>query len=160
MCMMASHRVDQLLLKPIAPLADLGAYAASMQILDNFVMLAIGGVLIALSAHCVVHFLYSSAFARTVNFLQLAALASALVFADVALTLLPIHLQQPRLVAIKIFWGALVATLIVDVVAIPRMGIYKVILGYATANLLSVLFGIAVWMRYRNDEPAVQRVNA
>ncbi|MDE2203479.1 MAG: oligosaccharide flippase family protein, partial [Burkholderiaceae bacterium] len=40
MCMMASRRVDQLLLKPFVPLADLGAYAASMQILDNFVMLA------------------------------------------------------------------------------------------------------------------------
>ncbi|MCO5398476.1 lipopolysaccharide biosynthesis protein [Ralstonia soli] len=196
MCMMASRRVDQLLLKPFVPLADLGAYAASMQILDNFVMLAtilsaglapvyvyakptlkqvrqnvlriaggmaaigvIGGVLIALSAHWVVHLLYGSAFARAVNLLQLAALASALVFADVALTLLPIHLRQPRLVAIK--WGAaLVATLIVDAVAIPRMGTYGAILGYATANLLSVLFGMAVWMRYRNDEPAAQRVGA
>ncbi|MCT7327681.1 lipopolysaccharide biosynthesis protein [Ralstonia mojiangensis] len=196
MCMMASRRIDQLLLKPYVPLTDLGAYAASMQILDNFVMLAtilsaglapvyvyaqptmkqarqnvlriavgmagigvVGGVLIALSAHWVVHLLYGAAFVRAVNLLQLAALASALVFVDVALTLLPIHLRQPRLVAIK--WGlALVATLIVDAVAIPRMGTNGAILGYATANLLSVLFGLAVWMRYRNDEPAALRVSA
>ena len=65
-----------------------------------------------------------------------------------ALTLLPIHMRAPRLVAIK--WGlALVATLTVDAVAIPRMGAYGAILGYAVANLISVLFGMAVWIRYR-----------
>lgn len=196
MCMMASRRVDQLLLKPFVPLVDLGTYAASMQILDNFVMLAtilsaglapvyvyaqptlqracrnvlritggmaaigmLGGVLIALSAHWIVHLLYGSAFARTVNLLQLAALASALVFADVALTLLPIYMRQPRLVAIK--WGlALIATLIVDAIAIPRIGTYGAILGYAIANLLSVVFGLAIWMRYRAAGSAVQRVGA
>ncbi|ENZ78430.1 MULTISPECIES: oligosaccharide flippase family protein [Ralstonia] len=185
MCMMASRRVDQLLLKPFVSLSELGAYAASMQILDNFVMLAtilsaglapvyvysqsalaqarrnvlriaggmvavgaIGGLAIALSAHWIVHLLYGAAFGRAVELLQLTALASTLVFADVALTLLPIHMRVPRLVAIK--WAlALVATLAVDAFAIPRIGAYGAILGYAVANLLSVLFGIAVWMRYR-----------
>jgi PST family polysaccharide transporter len=109
---------------------------------------AIGGLAIALSAHWIVHLLYGAAFGRAVELLQLTALASTLVFADVALTLLPIHMRVPRLVAIK--WAlALVATLAVDAFAIPRIGAYGAILGYAVANLLSVLFGIAVWMRYR-----------
>lgn len=186
MCMMASRRVDQLLLKPFVSLGELGAYAASMQILDNFVMLAtilsaglapvyvysqstlaqarrnvlriaggmvavgaVGGVTIALSAHWIVHLLYGAAFGRAVELLQLTALASTLVFADVALTLLPVHMRAPRLVAIK--WGlALVATLAVDAIAIPRIGAYGAILGYAVANFLSVLFGVAIWMRYRS----------
>ncbi|TMS59041.1 lipopolysaccharide biosynthesis protein [Imbroritus primus] len=38
--MMAARRVDQLLLKPAVPLAELGAYAASMQLLDNLLLLA------------------------------------------------------------------------------------------------------------------------
>lgn len=38
--MMAARRVDQLMLKPAVSLADLGAYAASMQLLDNLALLA------------------------------------------------------------------------------------------------------------------------
>lgn len=38
--MMAARRVDQLMLKPAVPLAELGAYAASMQLLDNLLLLA------------------------------------------------------------------------------------------------------------------------
>ncbi len=40
MLMMTARRVDQLLLKPQVPLAELGAYAASMQLLDNVLLLA------------------------------------------------------------------------------------------------------------------------
>jgi len=40
MFMFSAKRIDQIILKPQVPLAELGAYAASMQILDNFVLLA------------------------------------------------------------------------------------------------------------------------
>ncbi|CAJ93964.1 Membrane protein involved in the export of O-antigen [Cupriavidus necator] len=36
----SARRIDQLLLKPRVPLVDLGAYAACMQVLDNFSLLA------------------------------------------------------------------------------------------------------------------------
>lgn len=35
-----ARRADQLILKPLVPVADLGAYAATMQILDNFAIVA------------------------------------------------------------------------------------------------------------------------
>jgi len=40
MLMLSARRVDQLLLKPHIPLSELGAYAACMQVLDNFMLLA------------------------------------------------------------------------------------------------------------------------
>ncbi|CAG2128477.1 hypothetical protein LMG31506_00486 [Cupriavidus yeoncheonensis] len=40
MLMFSARRIDQLLLKPRVPLPDLGAYAACMQVLDNFALLA------------------------------------------------------------------------------------------------------------------------
>jgi PST family polysaccharide transporter len=194
--MMGSRRIDQLLLKPYVPLGELGAYAASMQILDNFVLIAtilaagiapiyvyaqptlakarrniiriaggmmaigaIGGIVIALSAHWIIHLLYGSAFASAANLLQLAALASTLIFADVGLTLLPIYLRRPRLVAIK--WGLMFAiTIVIDLVAIPRLGVYGAILGYAIASVLSVAFGITVWLQSANAEPASQEAPA
>ncbi|MCY1354268.1 hypothetical protein D9M69_406390 [compost metagenome] len=181
--MMGSRRVDQLLLKPLVPLAEFGAYAASMQILDNFVVLATilsagiapiyvyarptiaqarrnimkmaggmlaiglaGGLAIATSAHWIVQLLYGPAFAEAVHLLQLAALASTLIFADVALTLLPIYMRRPHLVAIK--WGLVcAATIAIDVVAIPAFGAHGAILGYAVANFLAVLFGAGIWLR-------------
>lgn len=196
MLMMGSRRIDQLLLKPLVPLADFGAYAASMQILDNYVMVATilcsgiapiyvyaqptlararrnimriavgmtvigaaGALVIAVSAHWIVHLLYGSAFASAASLLQLAALASALIFADVALTLLPIYLRRPRLVAIK--WGLVfVVTIAIDIVAIPVLGAYGAILGYAVANLLSVLFGLGVWLREGRSAAATREVNA
>ncbi|BDB25175.1 oligosaccharide flippase family protein [Cupriavidus sp. P-10] len=186
--MMGSRRVDQLLLKPLVPLTEFGAYAASMQILDNFVVLATilsagiapiyvyakptlaqarrnimkitggmfavglaGGLAIAACAHWIVDLLYGPAFAEATSLLQLAALASTLVFADVALTLLPIYMRRPHLVAIK--WGLVcAATIAIDVAAIPVFGARGAILGYAAANLLAVLFGFFVWLR---QEPAV-----
>ncbi|MDF3838065.1 oligosaccharide flippase family protein [Cupriavidus basilensis] len=196
MLMMGSRRIDQLLLKPLVSLGELGAYAASMQILDNYVMVATilaagiapiyvyaqptlaqarrnilkiaagmmavgvaGGALIALGAPWIIHLLYGSAFASAASLLQLAALASTLVFADVGLTLLPIYLRRPRLVAIK--WGLVFAvTVLIDIVAIPRFGVYGAILGYAVANLLSVLFGIVIWLRSANAQPAAQEARA
>ncbi|VVD69250.1 lipopolysaccharide biosynthesis protein [Pandoraea capi] len=40
MLMILFKRIDQLVLKPIIPLAELGAYAAAMQITENFVLVA------------------------------------------------------------------------------------------------------------------------
>lgn len=194
--MMSSRRIDQLLLKPLVPLGEFGAYAASMQILDNYVVVATilcagiapiyvyaqpslaqarrnimkiavgmtivgaaGALAIALGAHWIVHLLYGSAFASAAGLLQLAAMASMLIFADVALTLLPIYLRRPRLVAIK--WGLVFAvTIVIDVIAIPAFGAYGAILGYAVANLLSVLFGIAVWLRERPRAAATREASA
>ncbi|RDK12117.1 lipopolysaccharide biosynthesis protein [Cupriavidus lacunae] len=194
--MMGSRRIDQLLLKPLVPLGEFGAYAASMQILDNYVVVATilcagiapvyvyaqpslgqarrnilkiaagmtlvgaaGALAITFSADWIVHLLYGEAFASAASLLQLAALASMLIFADVALTLLPIYLRRPYLVAIK--WGMVFAvTIAIDVIAIPKFGAYGAILGYAVANLLSVLFGIAVWLREGRRAAATREVNA
>ncbi|VVE63689.1 lipopolysaccharide biosynthesis protein [Pandoraea anapnoica] len=40
MLMMLFKRIDQLVLKPIIPLSELGAYAAAMQVTENFVLVA------------------------------------------------------------------------------------------------------------------------
>ncbi|MCE4061794.1 oligosaccharide flippase family protein [Pandoraea sputorum] len=40
MLMMLFKRIDQLVLKPIIPLSELGAYAAAMQVTENFVIVA------------------------------------------------------------------------------------------------------------------------
>ncbi|SPA50696.1 lipopolysaccharide biosynthesis protein [Cupriavidus taiwanensis] len=40
MLMVCARRADQLILKPLVPLAELGAYAATMQVLDNFTTVA------------------------------------------------------------------------------------------------------------------------
>ncbi|WP_455283524.1 lipopolysaccharide biosynthesis protein [Cupriavidus necator] len=196
MLMMGSRRVDQLLLKPLVPLTEFGAYAASMQILDNFVVLATilsagiapmyvyaqptiaqarrnimkiaggmlaigiaGGLAIAACAHWIVQLLYGPAFAEAAHLLQLAALASTLVFTDVALTLLPIYMRRPQLVAIK--WGLVfVVTIAIDVIAIPNLGARGAILGYAIANLLAVLFGIAVWLQEAQRTPEAHEASA
>lgn len=185
MLMMGSRRVDQLLLKPLVPLTEFGAYAASMQILDNFVVIATilasgiapmyvyaqpnlaqvrrnilkitagmlavgaaGGLTIATFAHWIVHLLYGMAYGEAAHLLQLAALASTLVFADVALTLLPIYMRRPQLVAIK--WGLVFSvTIAIDLVAIPWLGVRGAIVGYAVANLLAVAFGVGIWLRQR-----------
>ncbi|UDM51240.1 lipopolysaccharide biosynthesis protein [Cupriavidus sp. MP-37] len=183
MMMTGSRRVDQLLLKPLVPLTEFGAYAASMQILDNFVVLAtilaagvapmyvyaiptfakarqnimkiagamltvglVGGLSIAACAHWIVELLYGSAFVAAAPLLQLAALASSLIFADIALTLLPIYMRRPHLVAIK--WALVCAvTIAIDAVTIPAFGAHGAILGYAVANLVAVIFGAFIWMR-------------
>lgn len=181
--MMAARRIDQLLLKPAIPLAELGAYAASMQVLDNFILLATilaagiapayvynqptaeaahrnigriacalgaigfgGAAVIALLAGPIVHLLYGAAFDLAAQLLRLAALASSLIFVDVGLTLLQVHLRRPRLVAVK--WGLLFGTtLLVDYLAIPHWGARGAILGYAAANALAVAFSLTLWLR-------------
>jgi len=194
--MMSSRRVDQLILKPLVPLTEFGAYAASMQILDNFVVVAsivaagiapmyvysqptlaqarrnilkiaagmmavgvAGGLVIAGCAHWIVRLLYGSAFASAADLLRLAALASTLVFADVALTLLPIYMRRPQFVAAK--WGvAFCVTIAVDIVAIPALGARGAILGYAVANLLSLLFGLGIWLLQARASAAPREASA
>ncbi len=56
-----------------------------------------GGLAIAACAPWIVRLLYGSAFEATVTLLRVAAVASALVFADVALTLLAVYLAPPAL---------------------------------------------------------------
>ncbi|WER45170.1 oligosaccharide flippase family protein [Cupriavidus sp. WKF15] len=196
MLMLGSRRVDQLLLKPLVPLSEFGAYAATMQILDNFVTVAsilaagiapiyvyaqstlaqarrnilriavgmvvigtTGGMIIATSAHWIIRLLYGSAFASAAELLQLAAMASSLVFADVALTLLPVYMRRPQLVALK--WGIVFATtVVVDSIAIPHLGARGAILGYAVANLLAIAFGIAVCLRPLPGTPAAHGAKA
>ncbi|MEN7526120.1 lipopolysaccharide biosynthesis protein [Cupriavidus sp. DL-D2] len=183
--MMGARRVDQLILQPAVPAAEFGAYAACMQILDNFTMMATilaaaiapsyvyaqqrfgdahaavgrialglaglglaGGLAIAACAPWIVALLYGHAFQATTGLLRVAALASPLVFADVALTLLIVHLRKPRWVAIK--WAAvLVTTLLCDLILIPRLGSWGAIAGYALGNGLAVIVGIVLWWRYR-----------
>lgn len=185
MLMMSARRVDQLVLQPSVPAADFGAYAACIQILDNFTMLAtllvagiapsyvyareafheahanigrialgigtiglVGGLAIALLSPWIVLLLYGRAFEATVALLRVAAVASSLVFADVALTLLAVYLRKPRWVAIK--WAAVLAsTLVFDLVMIPRYGTWGAIAGYALGNGVAVMVGLALWWRHR-----------
>jgi len=196
MLMMASRRVDQLLLKPFVSLPEFGAYAASMQILDNFTTLATilaagiapmyvyaqptierarrnigkiavcmfaigltGGATIAVCANWIIHLLYGSAYASAAELLRLAAMASTLLFADVALTLLPVHMRRPRIVAVK--WGIVfVMTIAIDIIAIPRFGARGAILGYALANLVAVLFGVWVLRRSWQTDATVRGMPA
>ncbi|MBF6986689.1 lipopolysaccharide biosynthesis protein [Cupriavidus sp. IK-TO18] len=183
MLMVAARRADQLILKPAVPLAELGTYAATMQVLDNFTTIATilaagvapmyvfaqqsaaaarrnvlrvatgmsiigvtGAVILALCAGPVVRLLYGQAFGETVVLLRLAALASTLIFADVGLSLLPVYLRKPRWVAIK--WGLVLATtVVVDMVAVPRLGARGAVLGYAVANAVAVIFGLVLLLR-------------
>ncbi|QBY54017.1 lipopolysaccharide biosynthesis protein [Cupriavidus oxalaticus] len=180
MLMMSARRVDQLLLKPQVPLPDLAAYAACMQVLDNFVLLAtivantlaplmiyaqptferlranlvritlgmaaigtVGGTLIAVVAPWIVHLLYGSEFGTAVGLLRTAALASGLVFADVALSLLVVHLRKPGWLAIK--WLIVVITIaLVDWIMIPRHGTYGAVVGYIAGNSVALLVGAAM----------------
>jgi PST family polysaccharide transporter len=196
MLMLGSRRVDQLLLKPLVPLSEFGAYAATMQVLDNFVSVAgilaagiapmyvyaqptlaqarqnilmitvgmvavgvTGGIIIAASAHWIVQLLYGSAFASAAHLLQLAAMVSSMVFADVALTLLLVYMHRPQLIAIK--WGIVFATtIVVDTIAIPHLGARGAILGYAVANLLAIAFGIGVWLRQEQGTRAPHEAKA
>lgn len=183
--MMAARRVDQLVLQPAVPAADFGAYAACMQILDNFTMLATilvagiapsyvysrttfgeahanigrialgvgglgiaGGLMIAAFAPWIVLLLYGSAFAGTVALLRVAALAAALVFADVSLTLLAVHLRKPLWVAIK--WAVVLACMLAfDLLLIPRFGNWGAIAGYALGNGVALLVGLFLWWLHR-----------
>jgi PST family polysaccharide transporter len=186
--MMTTRRVDQLLLKPLVPLAELGAYAASMQLLDNFVLLAtvaanavaplyiyaqaplaavrrnvirfavamtalgtVGGGIIAATAPWIVHLLYGTGFQPAATLLRYAALGAGLVFADVALTLLAIHLRKPRWVAIK--WAAVLATTVaVDSVLIPRFGASGAVTGYLIANGMAVVVGCGFLLALRRTQ--------
>ncbi|WP_454752334.1 lipopolysaccharide biosynthesis protein [Cupriavidus necator] len=185
MLMVAARRTDQLILKPAVSLAELGTYAATMQVLDNFTTIATilaagvapmyvfaqpssdaarrnimrvaggltviglcGAIMLALCSEWLVHLLYGQAFAETIGLLRLAAFASALVFADVGLSLLPVYLRKPRWVAMK--WAVvLVTTLVIDLIAVPQFGARGAVLGYATANAFAVAFGL--WLVLRSD---------
>ncbi|NYH98077.1 lipopolysaccharide biosynthesis protein [Cupriavidus plantarum] len=183
--MMGARRVDQLVLQPAVPAADFGAYAACMQILDNFTVLAsvlaaglapayvyargnlaearantgrvalaltalglLGGAAIAACAPWIVHLLYGQAFASTIALLRAAALLSALVFADVGLTLLAVHLRRPDWIAIK--WLAVfVVTLLLDLAIVPHYGSWGAIAGYGLGNAVAALVGVTLWWRCR-----------
>ncbi|KAA6119146.1 lipopolysaccharide biosynthesis protein [Cupriavidus cauae] len=185
MMMMAARRVDQLILQPLVPLADFGAYAATMQILDNYAAAATiiaagaapvyvygqadpvlarrnvgrlalllgavglaGAAVIAAAADWIIHLLYGEQFGAAVGLLRVAAFATALVFVDVGLTLLPVYLRKPEWVALK--WaGTLAMILIFDLIAVPRYGIWGAVAGYALANGFAVLIGLALWWRCR-----------
>jgi PST family polysaccharide transporter len=191
MMMMGARRVDQLILQPSVSLAEFSAYAASMQILDNFTVVAAivaagvapayvysksdtaaarasvirialgmtaigaaGAAMIALASPWIVHLLYGAQFAMAIELLRFAALASALIFADVGLTLLPVYLRRPDWIALK--WALVLATtLAFDLWAVPRHGAWGAIGGYALANAVAVLFGMGLCWRSRRSPRAV-----
>lgn len=192
MLMTTSRRIDQLILKSKVSLHEFGAYAASMQILDNYVVLATilvsgiaplyvyahrdtptalrhvlkltaamtllglaGAAAISLLAPWIVTLLYGSAFAATIGILRWNVLASSLIFADVGLSVVAVYLRKPGWLAVK--WGLVLAmTVIVDFLAIPRLGARGAILGYAMANALAVAFGAAMLLRFANTPAPAQ----
>jgi PST family polysaccharide transporter len=192
MLMFSARRIDQILLKPRVPLPDLGAYAACMQILDNFVLLAsiiassvaplaiyaqptlararrnvarvaagmaaigmTGGILIAISAPWIVRLLYGGRFEATVGLLRQGALASGLLFADVGLSLLAIHLRKPGWLAAKCLL-VLVTTAATDLATIPHLGAQGAIFGYIAGNALAVVAGIGFLLLSRESAASPQ----
>lgn len=185
MLMMAARRVDQLILQPAVPLAQFSAYAATMQILDNYAMAATiiaagvaplyvyrqssaavarrntvrlalalgatglaGAALIAGMADWIIALLYGERFEAAASLLRVAAFASALVFIDVGLTLVPVYLRKPQWVAAK--WaGTLLVVVLFDLFAVPRFGAWGAVAGYAVSNGFAVLAGIYLWWRAR-----------
>lgn len=190
MTMMAVRRIDQLILQPVVSAEAFSAYAATMQILDNYAAAATiiaagvapvyvyaktdaevarrhvgwlalllgavglaGAAMIAAGADLIVHLLYGERFGAAIGLLRMAAFATALVFVDIALTLLPVYLRKPQWIAAK-WLGTLAVVLAFDLVAIPRYGAWGAVAGYAVANGAAVLAGIGIWWRCR----AVARV--
>lgn len=177
--MMGARRIDQLLLKPQVSLSELGSYAACMQIIENFALLAailantvapgaiyacnqlsevrtavrriagrmalvgmLGGIAIAVAAPWIVQLLYGSGFTSTVRLLRWASLSSGLVFADVALTLLVIHLRKPTWLVVK--WLLVLATIgVADSILIPQHGAIGAVAGYVLGCAVAVLWGLA-----------------
>lgn len=70
MLMVAARRADQLILKPAVPLAELGTYAATMQVLDNFTTIA---TILAAGVAPMYVFAQQSAAAARRNVLRVAA---------------------------------------------------------------------------------------
>lgn len=177
--MVGARRIDQLLLKPQVNLAELGAYAACMQIIDNFALLAAilantvapwavyslttfvdarravlriagamalvgaaGGIVIAVFAPYIVRLLYGNGFAAAEQLLQWASFGLGLIFTDVALTLLTVHLRKPTWLVMK--WLLVLATIgVADFMLIPRIGTQGAIVGFLLGNTVAVLWGLA-----------------
>lgn len=183
--MMTLRRVDQLILQPAVSAAEFSAYAATMQILDNYSMAATiiaagvapvyiygkrelpaarrnvgllalllgavglaGATAIAGTADWIIHLLYGERFGAAAALLGVAAFATALLYVDVALTLLPVYLRKPQWIAAK--WaGTLAVVLVFDLIVVPRYGAFGAVAGYALANAVAVVIGIGIWWRCR-----------
>lgn len=179
--MMIIRKFDQLILEPAVTPAEFGAYAACMQIADNFAVVAsvmaagiapamvysksqladarrnvgrlaigmgvlgfCGSAVIAASASWIVHLLYGTAFAATIDLLRMAAFATSLLFADAALSVLLAHMRRPPWFAAK--WAVvLTVTVIADIVLIPRYGTLGAVAAYATTNVTALLCSATVW---------------
>ncbi|MEM5429551.1 lipopolysaccharide biosynthesis protein [Cupriavidus oxalaticus] len=185
MLMLCAKRVDQLLLKPHIALSELGAYAASMQVLDNFMMLGaivassvaplmiyaqpnlalvrrnvmivtagmvamgvVGGGLLAYCSPWIIALIYGEHYDAAASLLRLSAMASGLVFADAALSLLVIFLRKPNWLVEK--WLLVLCTMVVvDLIAIPAYGARGAVYGYIAGNAVAVLAGIGFFLRSR-----------
>lgn len=183
--MLCAKRVDQLLLKPHISLFELGGYSASMQILDNFMMLsailasslapltiyaqptlarvrrnvlratvgmvalgAAGGAVIAFCSPWIIELIYGDHYEAAAGLLRLSSMASGLVFADAALSLLVIYLRKPNWLVEK--WLLVLSTMIaVDLVTIPAHGALGAVYGYIAGNVVAVVVGIGFFIRSR-----------
>ena len=107
-----------------------------------------GAALIAGMADWIIALLYGERFEAAASLLRVAAFASALVFVDVGLTLVPVYLRKPQWVAAK--WaGTLLVVVLFDLFAVPRFGAWGAVAGYAVSNGFAVLAGIYLWWRAR-----------
>ncbi len=193
MLTLCAKRVDQLLLKPHISLFELGSYAASMQILDNFMMLSAiiassvapmmiyaqptlslvrrnvlrvtagmvalgmaGGMVIAYCAPWIIALIYGTNYEAAADLLRLSAMASGLVFADAALSLLMIYLRRPNWLVEK--WLLVLLTMVVvDLITIPQHGAQGAVYGYIAGNAVAVIAGIGFFIRSR-EPVAVEQV--
>ncbi len=192
--MLCAKRIDQLLLRPHISLFELGGYAASMQVLDNFMMLSAiiassvaplmiyaqptltlvrrnvlyvvagmvvmgvaGGAVLAYCAPWIIALIYGDHYEAAASLLRLSAMASGLVFADAALSLLVIYLRKPNWLVEK--WLLVLGTMVlVDLIAIPIHGALGAVYGYIAGNAVAVIAGIGFYIRSREPVAMEQAV--
>ncbi|GLC90640.1 membrane protein [Cupriavidus sp. TA19] len=119
---------------------------------------AVGGAVLAYCAPWIIELIYGSHYDAAASLLRLSAMASGLVFADAALSLLVIYLRKPNWLVEK--WLLVLSTMVVvDLIAIPTYGAQGAVYGYIAGNAVAVLAGIGFFLRSR-EPVAVEQAAA
>ncbi|WP_454754573.1 oligosaccharide flippase family protein [Cupriavidus necator] len=108
----------------------------------------VGGALLAYCAPWIIALIYGDHFEAAADLLRLCSMASGLVFADAALSLLVIYLRKPSWLVEK-WLLVLVTMVVVDLIAIPNHGARGAVYGYIAGNAVALIAGIGFFIRSR-----------
>ncbi|WP_230625761.1 oligosaccharide flippase family protein [Cupriavidus necator] len=115
----------------------------------------LGGALLAYCAPWIIALIYGDHYDAAASLLRLSAMASGLVFADAALSLLVIYLRKPNWLVEK--WLLVLLTMVVvDLIAIPNYGARGAVYGYIAGNAVAVIAGIGFFLRSREPDAVEQ----